>query len=129
MSICAVDTAIRKIREAVKEWYDAELRYWREHHTRYGVIDPITGALGWDTADPKVCHPDIPVPTPRGVGWTMPCWGLPKLGLSQFPPTGGSTGNSPGVKGGGKQPVRGPSVGVAVTFGKARTRLREVVSV
>ena len=124
-----MDTAIRKIREAEKEWYDAERRHWREHHTRYGVIDPIIRALAWDTADPKVCHPDIPVPTPRGVGWTMPCSGLPKLGLSQFPHTGGSTGKFPGVKGGGTQPVRGPSVGVAVTFGRARTRLGEAVSV
>ena len=60
MSISAVDTAIRKIRAVVKEWDDAELCHWREDHTRYGVIDPIIRALGWDTGDPKECHPEYP---------------------------------------------------------------------
>ena len=32
---------------------------WREDHTRYGVIDPIIQALGWNTADRKECHPDL----------------------------------------------------------------------
>ena len=31
---------------------------WREDLTRYGIIDPTIRALGWDTADPKECHPE-----------------------------------------------------------------------
>ena len=60
MSVSAVDTAIRKIREVVKEWDAVGLNYWREDHTRYGVIDPIIRELGWDTSDPKECHPEYP---------------------------------------------------------------------
>ena len=41
MSIIAVETAIQKIREVVKEWNDVELNYWREDQTRYSLIDPI----------------------------------------------------------------------------------------
>ena len=37
-----------------------DLNYWREDHTRYGVIDPIIRELGWDTSDPKECHPEYP---------------------------------------------------------------------
>jgi predicted type IV restriction endonuclease len=33
---------------------------WREDLTRYGIIDPTIRALGWDTADPKECHPEYP---------------------------------------------------------------------
>ena len=60
MSVSAVEAAIRKIQDIVKEWDDVELDYWREDHTRYGVIDPIIRALGWDTSDPKECHPEYP---------------------------------------------------------------------
>ena len=60
MSIGAVDAAIRKVRMVVKEWDEVELNYWREDHTRYGVIAPVIRALGWDTADPKECHPEYP---------------------------------------------------------------------
>ena len=66
MSVSAVDTAIRKIREVVREWDEVELRYWREDHTRYGVIDPIIRALGRDTGDPKECHPEYPRPYLEG---------------------------------------------------------------
>ena len=66
MSVSAVDTAIRKIREVVREWDDFELPFWREDHTRYGVIDPIIRALGWDTGDPKECHPEYPRPYREG---------------------------------------------------------------
>ena len=66
MSVSAVDTAIRKIREVVREWDEAELPSWREDHTRYGVIDPIIRALGWDTGDPKECHPEYPRPYREG---------------------------------------------------------------
>ena len=54
MSIIAVETAIQKIREVVKEWNDVELNYWREDQTRYSLIDPIIRALGWDTSNPSV---------------------------------------------------------------------------
>ena len=60
MSVSDVDRAIQKIRGVVREWKDAELNSWREDHTRYGVIDPIIRALGWDTSDPKECHPEYP---------------------------------------------------------------------
>ena len=66
MTVSALDTAIRKIREVIREWDDVELNYWREDHTRYGVIDPIIRALGWDTGDPKECHPEYPRPYREG---------------------------------------------------------------
>ena len=66
MTIIAVETAIQKIREMVKEWDDVELNYWREDQTRYALIDPIIRALGWDTSDPKECHPEYPRPYPEG---------------------------------------------------------------
>ena len=66
MSVNAVDTAIRKIQEVVREWAEVELNYWREDHTRYGVIDPIIRALGRDTGDPKECHPEYPRPYREG---------------------------------------------------------------
>ena len=66
MSISAVDAAIRRVRAVVKEWDGVDLTYWREDHTRYGVIDPIIRALGWDTADPKECHPEYPRPFGEG---------------------------------------------------------------
>ena len=37
-----------------------------EEHTKYAVVDPIIRALGWDTVDPKVCHPEYPRPFPTG---------------------------------------------------------------
>ena len=66
MSVRSVDVAIRKIREVIREWNDVELYFWREDHTRYGVIDPIIRALGWDTGDPKECHPEYPRPYQEG---------------------------------------------------------------
>ena len=60
MSIRSVKTAIRQVRAAVKEWENAGFGHdsWREEHTRYAVIDPIIRALGWNTSDPKECHPE-----------------------------------------------------------------------
>lgn len=66
MSIGAVDNAIRRIRVVVKEWDDAELPHWREDQTRYGVIDPVIRALGWNISDPKECHPEYPRPYREG---------------------------------------------------------------
>lgn len=71
MSVSAADTAIRKVREVVDEWYAVGETEWREDHTRYAVIDPILWALGWDTADPKVCHPEFPRPFPRRVDYAL----------------------------------------------------------
>ena len=66
-----MDSAIRKIRKVIKEWNAAGEADWREDHTRYAVIDPIILALGWDTADPKVCHPEFPRPFPRRVDYAL----------------------------------------------------------
>ena len=66
MSIGSVDSAIRKIRAVIKEWDAVDLAYWREDHTRYALIDPIIRALGWDTSDPKECHPEYPRPYLEG---------------------------------------------------------------
>ena len=88
MSISAVDAAIRKIREVVKEWDDVKLGYWREDQTRYGVVGPIIRALGWDTGDPKECHPEYPRPYQEGrVDYAL--FGIPdveSIGNNSVPP-------------------------------------------
>ena len=58
MSISSVEAAIRHARTAIREWDQAGFTYRREEHTRYAVIDPVITALGWDTSDPKECHPE-----------------------------------------------------------------------
>ena len=58
MSVSTVAGAIRHARKVVKEWDQAGFTYWREEHTRYAVIDPVITALGWDTSDPRECHPE-----------------------------------------------------------------------
>ena len=60
MSIRSVESTIRHVRAVVKEWDEAGFGYdnWREEHTRYAIIDPLVSALGWNTADPKECHPE-----------------------------------------------------------------------
>lgn len=40
-----------------REYYPGKTK-WRETHTRYAFVDPIIRALGWDTSDPKECHPE-----------------------------------------------------------------------
>ena len=60
MSVSAVDMALSKVRMVVREWDEAELSYCREDHTRYGVIDAIIRALGWDTSGPKERRPEYP---------------------------------------------------------------------
>lgn len=88
MSVSAVGSAIRWVRAVVKEWDDAELPAWLESHTRYGVIDQIIRALGWDTADPKECHPEYPRPYQEGrVDYAL--FGTPDveaIGNNSFPP-------------------------------------------
>ena len=58
MSISTVAGAIRHARKVITEWTEAGFTYWREEHTRYAVIDPVITALGWDTSDPRECHPE-----------------------------------------------------------------------
>ena len=89
MSINAVEAAIWKIRDVVGEWDDVELDYWREDHTRYGVIDPIIRALGWDTSDPKVCHPEYPRSFQNGRRADYAMFGIPDvraIGNNSVPP-------------------------------------------
>ena len=50
----------------MEEWNAAGETEWMEEHTKYALVDPIVRALGWDTADPKVCHPEFPRPFPTG---------------------------------------------------------------
>ena len=66
MTIKALEDAIQHSRDVTKEWDDAGAPNWLEDHTRYAVIDPILRALGWDTADPKECHPEYPRPYEQG---------------------------------------------------------------
>ena len=89
MSVSAVDTAIQKIREVVKEWDAVGLNYWREDHTRYGVIDPIIRELGWDTSDPKECHPEYPHSYQNGRRADYAMFGIPDvqaIGNNAVPP-------------------------------------------
>lgn len=60
MSVATVASAIREVNRRIAEWEEVGLPVWREEHTRYGIIDPIIRALGWDTAEPKECHPEYP---------------------------------------------------------------------
>ena len=60
MSVATVEEAIREINRRISEWKEVGFPGWREDQTRYGIIDPIIRALGWDTADPKECHPEYP---------------------------------------------------------------------
>ena len=62
MSIAAVEDAIQHVNRVISEWSQAGqgLESWREDHTRYALIDPVIRALGWNTADPKECHPEYP---------------------------------------------------------------------
>ena len=53
MSVATVEEAIREINRRISEWKEVGFPDWREDQTRYGIIDPIIRALGWDTADPK----------------------------------------------------------------------------
>ena len=57
MHILAIRDAIKAVISTIEEW-DGVGGQWREDQTRYAIIDPILRALGWDTADPKVCHPE-----------------------------------------------------------------------
>jgi hypothetical protein len=59
MTVRELEKAIGKVQTVVQEWDDLGAT-WREDHTRYAIIDPIIRALGWNTADPKECHPEFP---------------------------------------------------------------------
>ena len=62
----AVAEAIRKILDLKDEWDKEERTGWDEAHVRYGMVDPIIRALGWDTEDPRECHPEWPYPGGEG---------------------------------------------------------------
>ena len=60
MSVATIASAIQEVNWRISEWDKVRLPDWREDQIRYGIIDPIISALGWDTADPKECHPEYP---------------------------------------------------------------------
>ena len=89
MSIRDIEDAIRKVRAVVREWSEVDLDSWREDHTRYGVIDPIVRALGWDTSDPKECLPEYPCSYSRGRRVDYALFGTPDvqaIGNDAVPP-------------------------------------------
>ena len=65
-SIEDVVKAIGKVQKAKKEWARQDRRGWNEPSVRYAMVDPIIRALGWDTEDPKQCHPEWPYPGGEG---------------------------------------------------------------
>ena len=60
MTVEPVEEKIRHALNMIEEWDEANLPYWPEIHIRYAVVDPIIRALGWNTEDPKECHPEYP---------------------------------------------------------------------
>lgn len=60
LSVATVAKAIQEVNKKISEWEEAGFPAWREDQTRYGIIDPIISALGWDTAEPKECHVEFP---------------------------------------------------------------------
>ena len=53
-----VKAAVDKADATYQEWFRPDHPSLGETQTRYALIDPILRALGWDTADPKVCYPE-----------------------------------------------------------------------
>lgn len=62
MTVEAVKQEIDCVQARIEEWNKEGFRSWREVDVRYAIIDPIIRALGWNTADPKECHPEWPFP-------------------------------------------------------------------
>ena len=58
MHVTTIQEAIEGVIATIEEWEGVERLEWREDQTRYAIIDPILRALGWDTADRKVCYPE-----------------------------------------------------------------------
>ena len=58
MHVTTIQEAIEGVIATIEEWGGVERLEWREDQTRYAIIDPILRALGWDTADRKVCYPE-----------------------------------------------------------------------
>ena len=64
MTVEEVEGAICKVRQVMNEWEEVDREHypgetgWLETHTRYAFVDPIIRALGWDTGNPKECHPE-----------------------------------------------------------------------
>lgn len=60
-----MQTSSKKVRAAVEkaaatydEWFANGNPSWHEFKTRAEFIDPILRALGWDTANRRVCYPE-----------------------------------------------------------------------
>lgn len=66
-------TAVEKAYTTYKEWYRFDQPSLGETQTRYALIDPILRALGWDTADPKVCYPEWRIKNHRVDYALFPC--------------------------------------------------------
>ena len=60
MTVEPVEEKIRHALTMISEWDQADLPDWPEVHIRYSIVDPIIRALGWNTEDPKECHPEYP---------------------------------------------------------------------
>ena len=60
MTVKSVEEKIRHAINMIEEWDEADLPDWPEVHIRYAIVDPIIRALGWNTEDPKECHPEYP---------------------------------------------------------------------
>ena len=60
MTVEPVEEKIRHALRMIGEWNEADLPDWPEVHIRYAIVDPIIRALGWNTEDPKECHPEYP---------------------------------------------------------------------
>ena len=65
LEIMAMETTAAMVKNAVEkaygtyqEWFRSDQPSLGETQTRYALIAPILRALGWDTADPKVCYPE-----------------------------------------------------------------------
>ena len=57
-SAAIVQSAVEKAAVTYEEWFANGDPSWYESKTRHAFIEPILRALGWDTADPEVCHPE-----------------------------------------------------------------------
>ena len=57
-SAAMVQSAVEKAAVTYAEWFANGDPSWHESKTRHAFVAPIIRALGWDTADRKVCYPE-----------------------------------------------------------------------
>ena len=57
-SAAMIQSAVEKAAVTYAEWFANGDPSWHESKTRHAFIAPIIRALGWDTADRKVCYPE-----------------------------------------------------------------------